>query len=77
MTRRRDYVEVLRVAAVGWHVSRGHQKQVRKLLVVCAVDNSRQEPARTVEILGRRRIVSGWNRETKLAVNACRACRIV
>jgi hypothetical protein len=30
------------------HGSRRYQKQVRELLVMCAGNNSRQEPARTV-----------------------------
>ena len=71
--RRHNYAGEVRVASACKHVSRRNQKQVRELLAMCAGNNSRQEPARTVAglVLGRRRIVSGVNRETK----RCRACR--
>ena len=67
--QRQNYAEEVRVASACKHVSRS-KKQVRELWTG---NNSRQEPARTVAVvvLGRRRIVSEVNKETK----RCRACR--
>lgn len=74
--QRQNYAEVVQVASACKHVSRRYQKQVRKLLVIYAGTTVGRSQPGQLQVLGRRRIVSGVNRETKSGRDACRGtCR--